>query len=456
MLCRRCTLLTSLQLENLLRMQKRSVNKLKKKIRVDEERKNHVFQYVRDNTKPTERVYVWGCATTGSLGISSYLKPDKTQNFLHCMRRPARLKFFDDHNIKVSGAACGYGFTIFLTKKGSEHCIFGTGINTNSQIGFHRVPHEKGKGLDYVIEPIKIDIPFDKPDTTHVTQVACGRAHTILLTNNEGVYSLGNNAYGQCGRTIVEGEVYRHSSQIHRIKDLPDKVTKVVCGQDHTLFLTNTGEVYSCGLGADGQTGLGHHNCEHRPTLVQGDLQGVKVKDIGGSVDCVLAVSEEGELFGWGNSEYNQLAMVTDHTQVNVPRHLRVRKCGKVAKAVAGGSICALLTEKGHVFVWGYGILGKGPNLESAETPQKIPPALFGQYDLDAQSKLVDISCGISHFMALSDSGNVYSWGKNRSGCLGLYVQRDQFYPLKVSMPAETYSVICGVDHNVAFCRSFA
>ncbi|XP_021365239.1 RCC1-like G exchanging factor-like protein isoform X2 [Mizuhopecten yessoensis] len=455
MLCRRCFLQTSSMLEDLFYMQKRNMQKWKKKLEINEQRKKQVFQYVRENAKPTERLYVWGCATTGSLGISSYLKPGKGQNMMLCMRRPARMKFFDDHGIKVTGAACGYGFTIFLTKTGKEHRVFGTGINTNSQIGFHRLHHEKGKGLDYIIEPIKIDIPFDNPETTKVTQVACGRAHTILLTDNEGVYSMGNNAYGQCGRTIVEGELYRYSSQIHRIKDLPDNVTKVVCGQDHTLFLTAAGELYSCGMGADGQTGLGHYNSEHRPTLVQGDLQGVKVKDIGGAVDCVLAVSDKGELFGWGNSEYNQLSMITEHTQVNVPRHLPVHSCGKVKKAVAGGSMCAMLTEKGHMYVWGYGILGKGPDLESAETPQKIPPALFGQYDLDAQSKLVDLACGIGHFLALSDSGNVYAWGKNRSGCLGLYVQRDQFYPLKVSMPAETYSIVCGVDHNVAFCKSF-
>ncbi|XP_069106507.1 RCC1-like G exchanging factor-like protein isoform X2 [Argopecten irradians] len=455
MLCRRCLLSTTIK--DFLRIQKRCMKNSKKKANIIEERKDQVFQYVRENAKPTERLYVWGCATTGSLGVASYLKPAKGQRLMHCMRRPARLKFFDDNDIKVNGAACGYGFTIFLGKKGKEHCVFGTGINTNSQIGFHRLPHDKEKGIDYIIQPAKIALPFDNPDTTRVTQAACGRAHTILLTNNEGVYSMGNNAYGQCGRRIVEGEIYssRQSSQIQRIQDLPTNIVKVVCGQD-TLFLTKTGEVYSCGLGADGQTGLGHYDSEHRPTLVQGDLQGVKVKDIGGAVDCVLAVSENGDLFGWGNSEYNQLSMITDTTQVNVPRHLPVDRCGRIRKAVAGGSMCAVLTEKGHVYVWGYGLLGKGPNLESSNIPEKIPAALFGQHDIDAYSKLVDITCGIGHFMALTDSGNLYSWGKNRSGCLGLYIQRDQFYPLKVSMPAETHAIVCGVDHNVAFCRSFA
>lgn len=37
--------------------------------------------------------------------------------------------------------------------------------------------------------------------------------------------------------------------------DLVFLVSKVACGQDHSLFLTDTGKVFSCGWGADGQTG---------------------------------------------------------------------------------------------------------------------------------------------------------------------------------------------------------
>ena len=73
----------------------------------------------------------------------------------------------------------------------------------------------------------------------------------------------------------------------------------------------------------------------------------MKIKDISAKVDCVLAVSQEGDLFGWGNSEYHQLAMVTKETQVSMPRHLPVaRHCGKVEKIAAGGSMCAILTGK--------------------------------------------------------------------------------------------------------------
>lgn len=67
------------------------------------------------------------------------------------------------------------------------------------------------------------------------------------------VFTLGNNALGQCGRAILQGETYSGSRTIHTI-DRED-IVKVVCGHDHTLMLTNDGKVFSCGLGTDGQTG---------------------------------------------------------------------------------------------------------------------------------------------------------------------------------------------------------
>ena len=68
------------------------------------------------------------------------------------------------------------------------------------------------------------------------------------------VYSLGNNAYGQCGRTIVEGEVFAGSEVVNRVP-FQHAVCQIVCGQDHTILRTEDGKLYSCGIGADGQTG---------------------------------------------------------------------------------------------------------------------------------------------------------------------------------------------------------
>jgi len=40
--------------------------------------------------------------------------------------------------------------------------------------------------LDYVIEPVPIDLPLLHPNKTRLTHVACGRAHTVIVTDSEG------------------------------------------------------------------------------------------------------------------------------------------------------------------------------------------------------------------------------------------------------------------------------
>ena len=67
-----------------------------------------------------------------------------------------------------------------------------------------------------------------------ITGLAAGRSHTLILTDNEGVYTLGNNAYGQCGRKINPNEEYKGSMASYNIKRLgKEKIVDICCGQDH-------------------------------------------------------------------------------------------------------------------------------------------------------------------------------------------------------------------------------
>lgn len=61
---------------------------------------------------------------------------------------------------------------------------------------------------------------------------------------------------------------------------------------------------------------MGHYNNCGRATLLGGALAGVRVVKMACAADCVMALGEEGEVFGWGNSEYGQLSAVTSEQQV--------------------------------------------------------------------------------------------------------------------------------------------
>lgn len=61
-----------------------------------------------------------------------------------------------------------------------------------------------------------------------------------------------------------------------------------------------------------------------------------------------------------------------------------------------------IVSEKGEVFVWGYGILGKGPKLSESSTPEMIPSTLFGLSEFNPSVAVTRIRCGLNHFAAVT------------------------------------------------------
>ena len=58
---------------------------------------------------------------------------------------------------------------------------------------------------------------------------------------------------------------------------------------------------------------------------VVGDVAGENIVKVACAGDCVLALSEKGEVFGWGNSEYGQLKALTEEQQISIPRNIPLK-----------------------------------------------------------------------------------------------------------------------------------
>ena len=60
---------------------------------------------------------------------------------------------------------------------------------------------------------------------------------------------------------------------------------------------------------------------------------------------------DQGDVFGWGNSEYGQFKMITDEMQLHTPRHLKLPStCGKIVDVAASATSCLALNGKGFFF----------------------------------------------------------------------------------------------------------
>lgn len=251
--------------------------------------------FVFPKPKPTDRrLYVWGYAGYGALGNERFVKKAK-KAFCRIVHHPTRQSFAERRY--VLDAASGYGFSLFACKiEDDGYTLFGSGLNTDSQIGFHKLGGIQNKPMEALIFPAAISLPKTSEDEViQIKSVSAGRAHSVALSESGIIYTLGNNAYGQCARPIVEDEKYGESLMIHRIDgkkiEENNEVTSTVCGQDHTMFIMQNGNVYSCGWGADGQTGLGHYNTVDTLTQINGDILNERIVKIASTADFVLALN---------------------------------------------------------------------------------------------------------------------------------------------------------------------
>ncbi|XP_055537569.1 RCC1-like G exchanging factor-like protein isoform X1 [Wyeomyia smithii] len=403
------------------------------------------------------RVYVWGMAATGALGVQTSVKK-QAKAYADYVQHPSRLNFAENRDIL--DVAAGYGFSAFAASCQGGQSLWGTGINTDSQIGYHKLGGKHRKPFELLIYPAPINLSAVAGNNkgVKIVKVAAGRAHTLALAQNGSVYALGNNAYGQCGRSIIKNEDYFHAPLINRIDQLNnERVKDVDCGQDHSFFLTESGKLYSCGWSDDGQTGQEKFGLISIPAPVEGDVKGEQIVKVTGTADTVLALNENGEVFGWGNTEYGQLNVDgEENPQITSPRNIGFLKdCGKIVDIAAGGSYCLVLNDQGDVFVWGYGILGFGPEVIHKSRPCRIPPTLFGRNDFNPSCRIRSIYAGVTHSGAINDQDDLYMWGHNRHGCLGFGNKKDQFFPLKVAVNARVLKISCGVDHTLALCKAF-
>ena len=255
------------------------------------------------------------------------------------------------------------------------------------------------------------------PDRVRVASIAAGYAHTMLLTTEGQLYACGYNDRGQLG---LGHRI--NTSKFMRVAFMEGKtVLQVVCGQQHTaaraidprLHHTSTierapgADVYVFGSGALGQLGLGIMGTSKGrllPTLVPQlcCMHPLGIVDIAAGGYFSMAVAADGRVYGFGHSEYNQMASMTsdavDPYYFYVPRRITVKRA--VGTDTGGPD-----TDHGKV--------REGSIDTLSHPPQPHPP-------LEADdARIVKMSCGFNFSVAIDDQGELYSWGWNEAGVLG-------------------------------------
>ncbi|XP_054634415.1 probable E3 ubiquitin-protein ligase HERC3 isoform X2 [Dunckerocampus dactyliophorus] len=222
---------------------------------------------------------------------------------------------------------------------------------------------------------------------------------------------------------------------------------EVACGGQHSVFLLHDGSVYTCGSNSCGQ--LGHDKPGASPELV-GALDAQKIATVSSGRAHSMAVNEQGQVFAWGAGEGGQLGLGTAEMAVRIPRLVKRLGDHSIVQVMCGNQHCIALSRDGQLFTWGQntnGQLGLGKDESSKLFPQPLKSL--------AGIPLAQITAGGDHSFALSLSGAVFGWGKNRAGQLGLNDKQDRAVPchIKFLRSQKVVYISCGDEHTAALTK---
>ncbi|NWH74844.1 HERC4 ligase, partial [Piaya cayana] len=255
----------------------------------------------------------------------------------------------------------------------------------------------------------------------------------------------GNASFGQLGLGGIDEEIVLEPRKSDFF--LNKRVRDVGCGLRHTVFVLDDGTVYTCGCNDLGQ--LGHEKARKRPEHV-GALDAQNIVAVSCGEAHTLALNDKGQVYAWGLATDGQLGLPGTEDCIRVPRNIKSLSEIQIVQVACGYYHSLALSKGSEVFSWGqnkYGQLGLGYEYKKQNSPQVIKSLLGIPF--------AQIAAGGAHSFVLTLSGAIFGWGRNKFGQLGLNDDNDRYVPtlLKSLRSQKVVHISCGEDHTAALTK---
>ncbi|NWY36738.1 RPGR regulator, partial [Sylvia atricapilla] len=287
--------------------------------------------------------------------------------------------------------------------------------------------------------PSKFWFKNDKP-----VLISCGDEHTAIITGKGKLYVFGSNDWGQLG--LGSKNTVSKPTCVKALK--PEKPKLAVCGRNHTLVYTEKGNVYSAGGNSEGQLGLG--DTEERTTfhLISFFTNQHKIKQLSAGSYTSAAVTEDGQLFVWGDNSEGQIGLANE-ASVSVPCKVDIGK--PVSFVSCGYYHSALITGDGELYTFGEPVNGKLGLFPEQLKNNRVPQPVLG-----ITEKVTKVACGGEHTVVLTEA-DVYTFGLGQYGQLGhgtLVFESSVPKPVKHLKRHKIRNIACGENHSAVIAEN--
>ena len=343
-------------------------------------------------------------------------------------------------DLKIKKIYSGSDYNFIIDNKND---IYSWGKNSNGQCGF--------ANKEVIKSPRQVFIP-ELMENDYIEDIICGNNSTYFISNNKKIFL--------CGFNIILKKNWFVPTLLELNFD--SNILQIKCGEDFTLFLTEKGNVYSMGFGDEGQLGIQNILNEYeqkkycsKPTKI---LNSIKLISNGNKHS--FAISYKGEIFCWGNNNKGQLGLNycedmkggEEYCYVFTPEKLQdyIEEI-EIKNIECGKNFSFFQTKNNDLLACGNNDkeqLGIHDNTPSQHMSTKmcndfIIPTEIEQFSL---LKVIKIACGEEHCIAIikdtiSDLLNIWCWGDNNYGQLGLGSH------VKISKPKPNHFLLEFINH---------
>eukprot|EP00949_MAST-11_sp_MAST-11-sp1_P000581 g581.t1 len=246
------------------------------------------------------------------------------------------------------------------------------------------------------------------------------------------------------------------------------EVCEVACGAKHTLICTTRGKAFSFGSNEFSQLGSGNELAKRKATHTPVPVQ--TIAGAGGYISHVYAggfssyaLSGEGKIYSWGSNSHGQLGIATAPKRKKKKKKAEMTKEEKAKLDNRRGSWRAKLQAQKDAHK---GIIAKpeseddeeehpldadGPAAALAATARMMAtPTLVHSIE---KKRVRTVAAGHRHVLVLMvGGGQLYTWGFNRYGQLGLEDTIDRPYPecMNSMRPIKCSSIAAGRHFSIA------
>ena len=276
-------------------------------------------------------------------------------------------------------------------------------------------------------------------------KAAAGLQHGLFIDGEGRLSSCGSApSYAPQG-LLGHGEgVTRLNTPTRLPSTLAERAVSVSAGEYHSIALTADGRVWSWGYGGFGCLGHGDEHDQLLPKKIE-TFAGRRVLAVSAGPCHSLALTADGAVWSWGYGGFGRLGHGDEHDQL-LPKKIETFAGHRVIVVSAGEYHSFALTADGALWSWGngaFGMLGHGD--QQSQLPPKKIEAFIGQ-------RVVAVSAGTYHSLAITADGAVFTWGRGEDGCLGHGDEQRQLLPKKAEAFAgqRVVAVSAGAQHSLA------